>query len=535
MSDAKKTDQLKLPRDTWGSSAIGRRGNQVLISILAASTVLGLLTLLTHGKILPGRFEAGLVVNDTPPDWNTAIKSNWLNSFSFISAHIIHLFAPLGREVAAGLIISIGSLVVLLPIIKAISCSRSIMMRQDGIESRGLLGKQFIPWGSVQQVTIGERKFPTRGKCVEFVGQNKNGKLVRTSVPLDVARSSAAELRWYFENYLPPKACSPELLPELISSEVHSYTDIWWRSLRLTVGQGVGNLKVGDQVADYVVTKVVSSSDQASVYLARSESGYGSNKKVADYNCELGPDGTGAEPYLIKEYLVPEELRSIPQLYEQSPCMRERAILSMIQHDVFPKIRNVIEESGRILIVFDRERGETLSELIERRGALSESEVIRIGVALCDALSVLASHGAGIVHRDVTPPNILIEDTPPHSIHLLDFNSAFELDKPVDKSFVGRPAYSPPEQIRGQSNLQSDQYAVARTLYFCITGREAEALTPLEEQPWPLAVNDELKNTLIKASAYEDINRFANAADFKEALLTCERITLNLKKRENVD
>jgi hypothetical protein len=135
-------------------------------------------------------------------------------------------------------------------------------------------------------------------------------------------------------------------------------------------------------------------------------------------------------------------------------------------------------ESGRdaeaVYLVSELVRGRTLGELMAE-GALSDRDVLRVGVALCDALG--HAHGRGVVHRDVKPGNVMIPDRPHDGAgvaKLTDFGVAHIAGDDVltrTGDVVGTLAYMAPEQAEGrEAGAQADLYALALVLYEALAG-----------------------------------------------------------------
>jgi serine/threonine-protein kinase len=126
--------------------------------------------------------------------------------------------------------------------------------------------------------------------------------------------------------------------------------------------------------------------------------------------------------------------------------------------------------------------GTTLREVIDQRGAVSLAPGLRIAKQLCRGLA--AVHEAGILHRDVKPPNIMV--LPNGVVKLMDFGIA-RPSEGIDPASelgqtVGTPYYMSPEQARGLAlDERSDVYAVGVVLYELFTGtRPIEGRDPIE-------------------------------------------------------
>src|SRR5205085_5836390 len=107
-------------------------------------------------------------------------------------------------------------------------------------------------------------------------------------------------------------------------------------------------------------------------------------------------------------------------------------------------------------------------------GALSDRDVLLIGMALCDALA--HAHSRGVVHRDVKPGNVLVPETPDDGVvaKLTDFGIArINGDEALTATgdVVGTLAYMAPEQAEGKgATAASDLYALSLVLYEALSG-----------------------------------------------------------------
>ena len=122
---------------------------------------------------------------------------------------------------------------------------------------------------------------------------------------------------------------------------------------------------------------------------------------------------------------------------------------------------------------------ETLDRL-SAAGVLSDRDVLRIGLALCDALE--HAHERGVVHRDVKPQNVIVPDAPRSAAgvaKLADFGVAHLAgDEPLTRTgdVVGTLAYMAPEQAAGQRvDERADLYSLALVLYEALAGVEPRA------------------------------------------------------------
>jgi tetratricopeptide (TPR) repeat protein len=183
--------------------------------------------------------------------------------------------------------------------------------------------------------------------------------------------------------------------------------------------------------------------------------------------------------------------------------------------------------------------GPTLAERI-RTSPLSSSDVVDIGIQA--ALALEEAHGAGIIHRDIKPQNIII--TPRGRLKVLDFGLAMLASQDaaaaptlerltLTGTVVGTPGFMSPEQLLGKPiDARSDIFSLGVTLYECATGRSAfDTGTPIEvamrvvteTPPPPSALNPAvpvaLDAIIARAMAKDPAERYESARSLRTDLL----------------
>lgn len=208
----------------------------------------------------------------------------------------------------------------------------------------------------------------------------------------------------------------------------------------------------------------------------------------------------------------------------------EATILAGLRHPNLPRVTDhfVLPEQGQYLVM-DYIEGPDLRQILEQKGAISETEAIRIGAAICDALAYLHSRNPIILHRDIKLGNVKI--VPDGHICLVDFGLAkvVEGDQPtMTGARAMTPGYSPPEQYgTSRTDARSDIYSLGATLYASLTGFIPEdslaraidglELTPiLKRNP---KVSERLAAVIEKAMETAASNRYQTAQEFKAAIL----------------
>jgi serine/threonine-protein kinase len=142
------------------------------------------------------------------------------------------------------------------------------------------------------------------------------------------------------------------------------------------------------------------------------------------------------------------------------------------------------EKDGTLILVMELLRGESLSQVLKRRGKLPTAEAVAVAVPLLSALGY--AHASGVVHRDVTPSNVFLAIEPDGEVipKLVDFGIA-KLPAggslTLEGAVLGTPRYMSPEQIRAASDIdgRADLFSVAVLVYEAVTGVSPfEAATP---------------------------------------------------------
>jgi serine/threonine protein kinase len=149
---------------------------------------------------------------------------------------------------------------------------------------------------------------------------------------------------------------------------------------------------------------------------------------------------------------------------------REARAVAQLSHPNIVGVIDAGEDEGRPYIVFEYVEGETLKTRIRRQGRLPIPEAVAYAIEIARALG--AAHARHIVHRDVKPQNVLIDEE--GSAKVTDFGIARTLEEDgltADGRVLGTTDYVSPEQALGQPvSGQSDLYSLGVVLYEMLTG-----------------------------------------------------------------
>jgi serine/threonine protein kinase len=150
---------------------------------------------------------------------------------------------------------------------------------------------------------------------------------------------------------------------------------------------------------------------------------------------------------------------------------REGRAAAAVVHEHVVAIHNVETEGTVPFLVMQYVAGESLQARVDAEGPLAVEKILRIGIQSASGLA--AAHAQGLVHRDVKPSNILLEESVERAV-LTDFGLARAID---DASLThtgvlaGTPHYMSPEQANGEAiDYRSDLFSLGAVLYFMATG-----------------------------------------------------------------
>ena len=223
------------------------------------------------------------------------------------------------------------------------------------------------------------------------------------------------------------------------------------------------------------------------------------------------PNGTtelvtigGAGPFVRKK--IPLELanRRVWSILPECNCAR------------LPHVETTYELPDCFVVVYDYMPGESLESLVQAKGQLGENTAVELTAQICEAAETL--HAAGVIHRDITPANIIVAAD---GAHLIDLGIARTRNAQAtrDTTSLGTWGYASPEQYGfAQTDARSDVYSIGRLLGFMLCGVHPgekeydEALAQAE------CLSASTRTVIEKACAFEPSARYQSAADLAKAL-----------------
>jgi protein kinase-like protein len=219
---------------------------------------------------------------------------------------------------------------------------------------------------------------------------------------------------------------------------------------------------------------------------------------------------------------------------------RESELVMSLEHPNVVPIYDAGDVDDRVYLAMRLVDGTDLGSLLCIEGSLDPGRTMAICAQIASALD--AAHARGLVHRDVKPSNVLLDNS--EHVYLADFGLTRRLDDPPgdpgeDRS-LGTPAYLAPEQLDGEPlDGRTDVYSLGCLLYECLTGervfprdsRLAVAWAHLEETPPPVSrrrpdIPKAVDQVIARAMAKEPEERYPTCG----ALISAAAEALGLRK-----
>lgn len=376
------------------------------------------------------------------------------------------------------------------------------------------------PWGNLTSI--------------DFVGPDKKHsnnptamifRFVNDVLPLELAaftKDDLQKLLMAVEAYCPNLTINPPLgklnlgistinaLPG--SGPGASFTKIWEDDLANRFGSTVFvPLEPGDKLQNGTLQVVgqIAFGGLSAIYLAKRKNG---------------------ELCVIKEAVVPSSADEASREKAMEMFAREAQLLMALKHPRIARVLDNFVENTRHYLLLEHIDGRDLRRFVKEHGAQKEEMVLRWARETLEVVVHLHELQPPIVHRDLTPDNLVLEKD--GSVTLIDFGAANEFLGTATGTLVGKQSYIPPEQFRGKAVPQSDLYSLGATLHFLLTGHDPEPLA--QSHPRELqqsAVSEELDSFVAKLTDMDLSERFSTAAD---ALQECKKMISDRKNGSSI-
>ena len=212
----------------------------------------------------------------------------------------------------------------------------------------------------------------------------------------------------------------------------------------------------------------------------------------------------GAGPFVRKK--IPNRLanQGVWSLIESCGCAR------------LPKVEATYSLPDQFVVVYDFVPGQTLEELVVAKKRLVPDEAASLAADICEAAAAL--HSRGVVHRDLSPRNVIVAAD---GAHLIDLGIARMRVEGAsrDTTSLGTRGFASPEQYGfAQTDARSDVYAIGKLLGYMLTGLQPDG----DEYERALrdtdATDSRLAEVVVRACSFEPSSRYQSAAEMARAL-----------------
>lgn len=425
------------------------------------------------------------------------ITVNLIASLQYSSSTIV---SELMAYLSACLCFSLSCLV-----LKRLVSYDLMIVDKEGIKLPRLIGsninlRSYIPWNDVRKVSaqIGEGNKPSR-----LIIEKNNASLLK--LPLEQLPEDLVEQFLLAAGIWVPDRCdeSLEKLQNVLrigaaESSQQSYTELWEEELsRRFCPTSYVPLETGQILRNSTLQVVnpLSSGGLSALYLCQFE---------------------GKQLVALKEAVVPEHSAENIKAKAREMFDREAALLMKLDHPNIVKVLDHFTEGDRNYLMLEYINGTDLRQLVKQNGPQKEGDVLEWAVQIALCLKHLHEREQPIIHRDLTPDNLVLRND--GQIIVVDFGAANEFIGTATGTFVGKHAFISPEQLRGKANIQSDIYAFGCTLFFLLTGEEPEALSASNPKLLAPTVSDELAELIESCTQIEPSDRYQSVAQMLPVL-----------------
>lgn len=360
---------------------------------------------------------------------------------------------------------------------------------------------QFVHFSSVEQKSIYTADF----------GMKDTGRTIRINIS-ELTAQERAQLIYAVKNFAPNVDIDENVHTAMMGSNVlqaPAYTQLWFDLLTDKMPARISNVLPAETKVDkgaLTIKERISSGGQANIYLAETADG---------------------SQCVLKEFILSSSETMGALVASAAEFEMEASLLAELQHPRLIKMMRFFSEARRLYIVLEKVDGPSLRQLIKAsEKPLREEEVVDIALQICEAVEYLHAQVPPVVHRDISPDNLLLSST--EGIKLIDFSLAAAKKSLRTSSTMGKHSYAPPEQFKDQTCPQSDIYGLGATLYYLLIGEDPRPLTPQDVREKRPELSKEIAEIVKQATAFELDDRYPSVEwlanelrSLKESLKAC--------------
>lgn len=220
--------------------------------------------------------------------------------------------------------------------------------------------------------------------------------------------------------------------------------------------------------------------------------------------------------FVLKESVIPNTTDEKTKEKAKEHFKREAEILIKLDHPNIAKVVDHFVDTARDYLLLEYIEGPDARDLARRQGKQAVPAVLKWARQMTDVLQYLHSQNPPVIHRDISPDNIVINKD--GDAVLIDFGAANEFVGEATGTLVGKQAYMSPEQIRGKVTPQSDIYSLGATMHFLLTGKDPEPLTSSHPAQIDASVPEEFDGLVNLCTRLELSERVRDTAELQSRL-----------------
>lgn len=189
-----------------------------------------------------------------------------------------------------------------------------------------------------------------------------------------------------------------------------------------------------------------------------------------------------------------------------------------LEEPLLPHVESLYRMPDELVVVYEYVEGENLGELVGRSGPFPATVASSLLCDVCQAVGAL--HARGVIHRDITPGNVIVDEG--IRAHLVDLGIArrHRESGSHDTTALGTWGFAAPEQFGfAQTDERSDVYSLGRLLGFMLTGVSPDSDAYDRALGTPGMVDERLAAVVERATRFEPSARYASARELAEAVL----------------
>ncbi|MBX9689964.1 MAG: serine/threonine protein kinase [Candidatus Obscuribacterales bacterium] len=323
----------------------------------------------------------------------------------------------------------------------------------------------------------------------------------------DLDAEERQRLFWATKHWAPHVMLDDVVQEQILGSkslQEPGYTELWFELLTDNMQvKDAGTLLPGTKrkKGRLTVRQRFSSGGQANIYLA---------------------DSSDGGQVILKEFILSTADAFGALLESAGEFESEATLLSELLHPRIVKMHSFFAENRRLYIELEKIDGMSLRDWVKSGGAaFSEEQVVDIALQVSEVLQYLHGHNPPVVHRDISPDNLMFSDE--KGVTVIDFSLSSGKKSNRTSNTMGKHSYSPPEQFRDEACPQSDIYALGATIYFLLTGADPKPISQSDLRACRDDISEQLCEIVKRATAFELSDRYQSVEWLRLELETLKK------------